>query len=379
MELTLDRRKTKDTVTLLGLFLFILFIKVTVTLLTITVYAKFSPFPDAERYLNANLSSWNFSYLFNRTLFTDFIYASLKHILIYSVAVHLFISILLSWVLWFVIKDDYKYMDKPLLLCSLLLPHFLIWTGVVGKEALAIAGFLLVIRACVDLVIWGRWRIFILFIGLTLGVIERPHYALSYIYLYLISLLIAKTKVPMMSLFTPFKSSMILLVTISTLSIIFFLLHSVTFQALSSYMSSTQHYFLSFFSSTSNRWSIEWDSASNFFSNLPWGLPVSILGPTISEALIRPILLPVFVEGCFALLLLIAICSKLSSLVSKDSSYHSLIIWGFIPAIMIGLLINYPFGIFNPGSAIRYKQSLAPLIYFFPLILLGAIKTKQRI
>ena len=352
-------------------------LKLIATLLAIYFYARVSPFMDAERYLHSPLSTWDFSLLFHRTLFVSFIYASLKYILFYDILVHLFVSGLFAAVLIYVFKPEYYFLDKTIFLSSLLLPHFLIWSGVVGKEIMATAGFFLIIKVCVDLTIWNRVRILPLIIGLFLVVIVRPHYALCYIYLYSISFVIAKSKIRVMGFFSSSKSFLIFLLIIAYTLLLLFYLENSYDEYLINFMQLTQKYFLKFTQSTGNRWDINWVYASDFVSNLSWGLPISIIGPTWSEVLQRPILFPVFFEGCFACFLLVLIVCMFIRFVKIHPKYNSLIIWGFIPAVLMGLLINYPFGIFNPGSAIRYKQSLSPLLYFYPLLLIAAVKRKK--
>lgn len=362
-----------------AVLLFIVLLKITVTLLTVYVYTKFSSFPDAERYLNANLGSWSFSYLFNRTLFTDFIFAFLKNFLIFNIAVHLFVSISLGGILWYVFKDDYRCVNKPLLYGCIFLPHFLIWSGMVGKEALAIAGFLLFIKASIDLVVWNKFRVIPLFLGLFLGFIIRPHYAVVYVYLFIISLLVGKSRVQLMGLFSPHRSLFLLGVVLGYLGLLYTLLHPLFSDSLLQFMRVTRRYFFIFTQNNSNRGWILWKDTSDFFSNIPWGIPTSIIGPTYTEAWAKPIFWPVLIEGYIALILLIICSYKLLRFTTKFRTYSSIIIWGFLPALLLGLLINYPFGLFNPGSAIRYKQSLSPLIYFYPLLLMAAAQRKAYI
>ncbi len=356
---------------------FLLLIKLSVTLIAIFVYAKFSPFSDADNYLKANFKPWDFSFLLHRTLFTFNFYALLKQILHYNIVVHLFISTLLSLTLWYVIKSEYKYTNKTLLLGCVFMPHFLIWSGVVGKEALAIAGFLLIIKSCIELAIWNQIKIAPLLLGLFLGLIERPHYAISYIYLFIISLGFSQIKIQIMSRYTTSQSIIMLFFVLGYGGLLYYYLQPISSDILMEFMRNCQGYFLGYLQSATNRWNIVWYQGNDFFSNLFWGLPMSIIGPTLDEAFKKPIMIPVFFEGIFALLLLLTLCTMLIRFIKKHPDYRSLIIWGFIPSMVFALLINYPFGIFNPGSAIRYKQSLAPLLYFYPLLLMAAIRRKE--
>lgn len=354
----------------------ILLLKITITLLTLYVYAKFSPFPDSERYLRAQVNGWNVIYLFNRTLFSDFIYSFLKHILIYNTAVHLFVSLTVGGILWYLAKDDYKYANRPLFWACLLLPHFLIWSGIVGKEVLVIAGFLLFIKGCVDLVVWNKLKPIPLLLGCFIGFILRPHYALAYSYLFVISFIIAKSKICFIGRFS-FQNSLILLaIVLAYLVLLYNLFFPVLVDSFEGFMNEVSRYFFVFTQSNGNRWDVIWKHTADFFYNMPWGIPISIIGPTYTEALNKPIFFPVFIEGCIALLLLVACSYQLLKLAASNRNYRTIVIWGFLPAMISGVLINYPFGLFNPGSAIRYKQSLAPLIYFYPIFLMAAARRK---
>jgi len=140
------------------------------------------------------------------------------------------------------------------------------------------------------------------------------------------------------------------------------------------YMSKS--YFLAY-DAGSNRWDISWSDLSDFFRNIWWGMPASIIGPTISESLNRPIFIPIFLEGLLSFYLIFYLLFRLLNLSKKEPEYRAIIILGFLPALILALTIHYPFGLFNPGSAVRYKQSIAPLFYFYPLLLIAENKRKS--
>ena len=141
-------------------------------------------------------------------------------------------------------------------------------------------------------------------------------------------------------------------------------------------MSTFQSYFLSYNGNT-NRSNIEWDSAASFFSNMPWGIPFSIIGFTPAEVLENVKYLPAFLEGIISFLFLIWLLIKLIGRAKVDLNVRSALYLCFLPALFIIILAHYPLGIFNPGSAIRYKQSLAPAFYFYPLFILS-LSIKNR-
>jgi hypothetical protein len=361
-----------------GLFLFFLLgIKLLAMLGTLFIYAKITPFNDAAYYLKGETLSSDIFVIFSRTLFTNYVFSALKFLFHYDILVHLFVSVTLSLILWFVFKLEYKYINKALVCLCLCLPHFLIWTSIVGKEAIAIGAFLLIIRTCIDLIVWNKFRPILLSIGLFLALIERPHYAIAYLYLFIASLIFAKSKIKS-TFFSSTKKSFVFFSGFCFLCLIIVaLLEPLYSDQLLHFMMNVQYYFSGVPDAHTTRTNIPWSQSRDFFTNIIWGVPVSIIGPTLFEALNRIVLLPVFIEGCMAVALLTINFYSLIRICQTNPKYNSIIIWGFLPAFIIGLLINYPFGIFNVGSAIRYKQSLAPLFYFSPVLLLGAIKKKN--
>ncbi|HHH2222277.1 TPA: hypothetical protein ACPY4Y_003873, partial [Yersinia enterocolitica] len=121
-----------------------------------------------------------------------------------------------------------------------------------------------------------------------------------------------------------------------------------------------------------------WSTVLDYFNNILWGIPVSLIGPTLRETIDRIIYLPFFIEGVIGFSLMIYIFYRLYKISNEDIVYKKYFYFSFIPAMLIILLIHYPFGLFNPGAAIRYKQNITPLIYFYPLLVLACIK-KSRI
>ncbi|KTD60736.1 hypothetical protein [Legionella shakespearei] len=363
-----------------ALFLvFILVVKLLVTVCSVYLYAKFAPFRDANYYLSSEINVWSTALIFNRTMFTIIIYYLLKHLLIYNILVHLFVSFFTGCIFWYVLREEYAYLDKFYLALILLSPHFLIWTSVVGKEVLAITGFLLVIKGCVDLSVWNKTKIIPVIIGFSIAALIRPHYALAYAYLfgisYLINILIRKQK-----MFIDVKVSLFLvLMFLSLIALCLFCLEPLYDSDLVLFMRTQQQSFLKITDSLGNRWDIYWNSAAHFFYNMGWGIPASIVGFTWSEALARFVMFPVFIEGCINLFTLIVTFCLLIRLIKTEPKYASIIIWGYSLAVLLGLLVNYPAGIFNPGSAVRYKQVLTPLFYFYPLLFIAAIKRKNSL
>ena len=337
------------------------------------IYSKFAPFVDAKLYLSTCVgyclnSSWSF-----RISLTHLFFYSLKLIFISDFAVNLFSSFLTTYILWYVFQRSYNFINKPLFYSAICLPQFLIWSGMVGKEVLLIAGFLLLISSCIDLIIRKRTKILPLLIGLILTLIVRPQATICYGYLLLATIFLNNFKD---NYFNKPKNSIIILFisVISTIMILFLCWEYISIPLVKMMKVIKFNYFLSQNEARSNRLDIIFENPIDFVTNLWWGLPISIIGPTLHEVFVRPIMLPAFLEGLFSLALFVCLFIKTINLALINPKYNAFIILGFIPAILIGLILNYPMGIFNPGAAIRYKQSLAPLFYFYPLLLMSEIK-----
>ena len=54
----------------------------------------------------------------------------------------------------------------------------------------------------------------------------------------------------------------------------------------------------------SNRYNIQWNDISDFMYNSLWGIPQGLIGPTLLEAISKPIQFPVFLEGVVYLYIL---------------------------------------------------------------------------
>ncbi len=278
----------------------------------------------------------------------------------------------------------YPFINRFLFWSVNALPHFLIWSGIASKEAIYIPLAIYVCARCAHIVTSPHkkysFRDSILLLAAFIPMcILRPQFTLIYLFLFLGSLFWSYFKGSLSSLLSINKYSTGLIVTLSLILSLSIPLSSWLFlQGLpeysSSLMSISRGYFLSEAANT-NRYHIAWSNADDFLSNMSWGIPQAIIGFTLNEALTKLQYFLSFIEGLFSLCL-VFVCAY-SPFRRLKPAHKSLYILIFIPSLISIVLILYPFGIFNPGSAIRYKQSITPLLYFYPLFLASAI-TMQK-
>lgn len=352
------------------LLLRLLAIRVFGTFFAFYIYSRLTTLGDAERYLSAQLD-FNPQNLVNRTSFTDLFYALLGSIFPDIIAT-LIPSLILGFVTYYVFHKSYRCTNKSLFWACMLLPHFVIWSSVAGKEVIAITAFMIVIKSCVDKLVFNKINIPQVAIALVVGLLMRPHYFIPYFILFIGTIVKQDNKLKVAKISQGVSGTLL-----ATVFAVFLAMlaasYGVWINFLNTVMTLSEAYFLSY-DADSNRLGIAWSNLSDFLGNIWWGIPTSIVGPTLSESLSKIIFIPIFIEGIISFLLIFYLLKLILRLSDRESKYRPVIIFGFIPAVIVALVFHYPFGLFNPGSAIRYKQSLAPLFYFYPLLLIAEVK-----
>lgn len=106
--------------------------------------------------------------------------------------------------------------------------------------------------------------------------------------------------------------------------------------------------------------------AGDFYRNAPRGMFLAFFGPTLKEMIRQPMHLIAGLESLFILLLLFRLIKR--SMQRLFLSGHFSPRWFFAVFLVVtGIcFIHYPFGIFNPGSAIRYRTNF---LFLFILVL----------
>jgi len=297
----------------------------------------------------------------------------------------LLITILSAHIIYKSTLFFYPFINKFLFWSANSLPHFLIWSGIASKEAIYIP-LAIYVCACSAHIITAPKKKYsfseaiLLLIAFAFMAVIRPHFTIVYAFLFFGSLFWSHLKGSLSRLlsFNKYSKSFVAVLSLIlafSIPLCSWLILQSQPDLTSSLMSTSRSYFLSEEANT-NRDYIVWETANDFLSNMSWGLPQSIIGFTFSEAVMKFQYLPAFIEGLFSLYLVFR-CSY-SPFCRLQPSQKLLYILIFIPSLISIILILYPFAIFNPGSATRYKQSISPLLYFYPLFLSSAIAIQKR-
>lgn len=357
-----------------SLLIKLLAIKVFGTFFAVFIYSRFTTLGDSARYLSAELN-FSANALTNRTQLTDLFFALLTR-LFPDIIASVIPSVILGYVIYYVFCRNYKYLHKLSFWTCLLLPHFVVWSSAAGKEVIAITAFMLVVKSCVDIAVYNRTKPTQTVIALFLGLVMRPHYFIPYFFLVISTYVSRRIKIGKFPNLSQGFWLASLGVFLGLCAAILTLSYNYWIDFLDYVMYASKAYFLAY-DAGSNRWDVSWSALPDFFGNLWWGMPASIIGPTIAEALKRPIFIPIFLEGLLSFYLIFYLLLRLLKLSKKEPQYRYVIIFCFVTTLIIALTIHYPFGLFNPGSAVRYKQSLAPLFYFYPLLFIAESKRNK--
>ncbi len=295
-----------------------------------------------------------------------------------------FISIL--GILWYVIF----YKVTWHILFILLLPTSMIWTSIIGKEA---------IYYCLFSVLLVNWNILInkqlkisncllVLIISILCLILRPHYFIGIIWLYWSAVIIHKYKNYKSILFFTYLSLCIFISIIlfygHTLSDFFndnvFDLRWRAFTSIDIDGNASRHEYLGLIVNENiclNKINCEFLEERKKYLEIEFskyfgvGMIFGIIGPFLSETIQRPEFIPFFVEGLIILLMPVVFFTLCKS--NKNFYYSNIYfknyVYGIMPAILLLMIIHAYFGILNPGTAIRWRINFELIFYFAPYLI----------
>ena len=271
---------------------------------------------------------------------------------------------------WLAFRDVYSQVNRQLFWICNLFPHFLVWSGASSKEQLVILSGLIVLNFAVKRSFATKnLSISLIFVFLAMCVlfIIRPNYFVIYFVIFTTAFFS-----PWLQKIVSRRLSVGVYVIIFSLSVIgvtvYLSLTSTFFSTdVVDFMMRVESYFLSL-EGGSNRYGIQWKDIYDFLYNSVWAIPQGFIGPTLIEGISKPVQFPAFLEGLLFVLVLGYLFFKLLKLAIKNRALRVYIL-PYIFACFVIVFISYPYLMFNPGSALRYKQSMHPILIFYPLLI----------
>ncbi|CAM3980364.1 hypothetical protein CWB85_20690 [Pseudoalteromonas sp. S1727] len=322
-------------------------------------YSKVSQLGDSHRYLESTLT-FSASVLYSSTALMEFTGAIVKYLqppLYHFPAMILsFIGVVISFN---ALKKRDVFRNKWLLYIFILLnlmPSYLIWTSIHSKEAIAtlfMSYFAVLLINMID----KREKVskVLLLFFCYLLLIFKPQYFVAIIsvaiYLYLLIKFRLNAYLSILLFLCIFIVQFALLVSVSEY------IDLVTLNMYSHFDPEN---------AKSTRENIYFVNEGDFFRGMLHGMFLSFWGPTINETITRPVWAVFFLESLVIMLVFVFLYfGQIYKLLSYKFNFIAFGVLFF--SLFWLLLVHYPFGIFNPGSAIRYRQNFYP--FLVPLLI----------
>lgn len=339
----------------------IIFFKIVGVMFATEVFARFTPLVDSQLYLGGAVPNPRDIRTFITNEFGSFLNDAGGPFFAHTMFALFSVVGLIYYV-------SSKRSDLRIVLC-LLLPSSMVWTSIVGKEAIFSGVFVMLI------VLWAKsirenlhivdW--FLVMASLTVCWIFRPHYTLCVVWIFFS--LYAIKSVRFNSKWFIVGGFFVYLTAIKIL--VWDKLTAYAFKIVVSGAGASRHEQLGF-TGLSGDYTLVSGNFEIFLDTLPTGLIFGIVGPLPNELLERYLFIPFFIEGLLVLLAPFVIYCWGILIASKKHEKHFFIkvFWLCVfPAIMVAAIVHAPFGILNPGSAIRWRTNFEAIFYVAPLLL----------
>jgi len=326
-------------------------------LFAVLVYAQLTTLGD--NYLSAFIRPFSWGIFYNSTHFMFFwggiIATVFRENVILSNLPAMFISFFA--VKWAVDKLELrKYVNNRLLLLMISFPNFSIWTSIWSKETFGLV-FTAIIAVLIINFINGNYKIKkIDILAFYLCLLFNPQF-MPFILQGLVFIFIANNLLkhkPMGQFW---------------LAIVFLCINVLFLYAIRDIVNmyaETMHSFFVFPEAGATRENIFLEE-NDFFRHLPRGMFISFFGPTLTEMVENPLHAIAGIESLFKIILFLYLSKYVLIGCLRKFHVFPVPVISYI-MIFIGIgFIHYPFGIFNPGSAIRYRSRF---IFLFIILLL---------
>ena len=343
------------------------------TVFAYTVYINISSLGDG--YLPESFQGFDVG--FDSTILVHAIYAYLGFFLPGFLA-PMALGVLVAMLTWHTFRDVYAHINPKLFWVCNLFPHYLVWSGSSSKEQIVIICGIIVVDYSVRRLFTDRKlkiNLIFVFISLLIMYYIRPNYLVIYSTIFITSFFYPLLHKIALNRFT--RGVWITVFILVIFGVMFVLSFDPKFfrEDLVLFMKNVEASFLSY-PGNSNRVDIQWNDIFDFTYNAFWGIPQGFIGPTLFEVFSKPIQLPAFIEGVIYLFILCFLFIKLFKIVGAVKNLRVHIMPYFFWVLVI-IVISYPYLIFNPGSALRYKQSIHPILIFYPLLILAYVRSKN--
>lgn len=331
------------------------------TLFSVYVYSRYSQLGDARGYLTGAYEDATEM----RTWLVNQLATSIISLVRIDVLAHLVFSMFAaSGVAYLAVQARLHGSYRWPLLVLLLIPSFGVWASVVGRESLYIGLLGFFLGAVIGRLRQRGFLKGLLALACLVGMVFiRSPFGLAMVVFYVMSLMLMRG--PRTGLSTGVQ--MVLILILAGI-VLWFAWPHLDAYIQGSVLPKARSYFTTE-SATTRTW-IYIETTRELFSQLWWTLPLAIVGPTPAEVMARPVMAPFLVSGLAVFGLLLYGLGQMLRM--PRGIARKVVVLAWFPAVVMTLLSYVPFGIYNPGSGIRYAASFLLLIVF-PSMLRSAI------
>lgn len=336
------------------------------TLFSVFVYSRYSQLGDANSYLTGAYDETGAARTYVITLIATRLIALVHSDLIAHLVYSLFAA---SGVAYLVTQAKVHGRYRWPLLAILLLPNFGVWASVIGREALFIGLLGFFMGAVIGYFTERGLQRLLLAVVCAAGMIfiRAPFGAGTAIFLlmFLVYLWGPRTQLSLGVQFLGF---------LAAAAFALYLLWPMIDDYIANDVLPKAKTFFTVNSDTTRLW-MNLDSTGKLFKTLWWTLPLALIGPTPGEVLARPVMLPFFLSGLVVIGVLL-FSMQVALRQSPPGVLRKILVLGWLPAVALMLISYVPFGVYNPGSGIRYESCFL-LFLILPSMFLSAITAEQ--
>jgi len=343
------------------------FIRLFYLFFAIFVYAQLTQLGDNRRYIRANVP-FSLRIFHDSTHMVDFFAGNVSNLFREDMLLSNLPATLISFFIirWAIEKLELRrYVNNILLMITISFPNFSVWTAVWSKELFGLV-YTAIIAVLIINFLKGNFKIKIIdFIGLYLCFLFNPQF-IPFILQGLIFIFIARYTM----LHKPANQLRLSIIFLLMNIIILYLIRDIV----NRYAGGMHAHFDTPFAGTTrdNIFLEDYD----FFRHLPWGMFIAFFGPTFAEMTENPLLAITGLESLLKIMVFIYLSKYVIINILLKFHFPTLLPISYFMIIMGISFMHYPFGVFNPGSAIRYRSRF---VFLFTVLLLYLYSQRARV
>ena len=351
-------------------FIFYLSVKIFYLFFALFFYQKFTKLGDTHRWIDGVLDNLTLETFISSSQMMDFLGGIFSYYLGEFFAHIPFLLISFYGIYYSSSRLLLNKTQRLTLLFLLSMPSFGVWSSVAGKEAVGVFYMGIIAGYIIDMLNKERYRIKIIeLLAFYLLFVFKPQYFVAIFSIILYICIVRKIDLSAIS-------KLAITVFHITLAIIMLYvfrdyLDSLSFEIIKHFNPEARSIRLPF-----------WEEKYDVFFKAFQGMFLAFWGPTLSEIIQKPLQLFFFLESFILCVLFIYFIFKIFYQFILTNKINVLLLSVVFMSVFWLLFAHYPFGVQNPGSALRYRTNfygfLTIFIFYINSIYFSKITIKEK-